>query len=119
MIYFDGQFDDSRLLINLVSTAYEQGAALLNYAEVTELAKDGDGFVNGVTFRDAETGEEFAACAKVVINATGPSPTTFAGGRPSIQPMIAPSQGIRLRSSTARSWRAGAPSWCRIPATGV
>jgi glycerol-3-phosphate dehydrogenase len=35
VIYFDGQFDDSRLLINLVATAFEQGAALLNYAEVT------------------------------------------------------------------------------------
>src|ERR1043166_3494376 len=29
--YYDGQFDDSRLLIHLVATAYEQGAALLNY----------------------------------------------------------------------------------------
>ena len=35
VIYFDGQFDDSRLLINLVATACEQGATLLNYAEVT------------------------------------------------------------------------------------
>src|ERR1035437_2645383 len=34
VIYFDGQFDDSRLLINLVATACEQGATLLNYAEV-------------------------------------------------------------------------------------
>src|SRR5438132_3056237 len=34
VIYFDGQFDDARLLINLVATAYEQGAALLNYAQV-------------------------------------------------------------------------------------
>ena len=40
MIYFDGQFDDSRLLINLVQTAAEQGAALLNYAQVTGLTKD-------------------------------------------------------------------------------
>ena len=32
VIYFDGQFDDSRLLINLVATAFEQGATLLNYA---------------------------------------------------------------------------------------
>ncbi len=30
VIYFDGQFDDSRLLINLVQTASEQGAVLLN-----------------------------------------------------------------------------------------
>src|SRR5215470_9766159 len=37
VIYYDGQFDDSRLLINLVATAYEHGAALLNYAPVTAL----------------------------------------------------------------------------------
>ena len=58
VIYFDGQFDDSRLLINLVATACEQGATLLNYAEVTAVTKDGDGFVDGVRFRDAETGAE-------------------------------------------------------------
>src|SRR5580704_649292 len=55
VIYFDGQFDDSRLLINLVATAWEQGATLLNYAPVTELTKDDDGFVDGVRFRDLET----------------------------------------------------------------
>ena len=68
VIYFDGQFDDSRLLINLVSTASEQGAVALNYAEVTGLSKDGDGFVNGVVVRDVESGEEFAAGARVVVN---------------------------------------------------
>src|SRR5437588_5288140 len=54
VIYFDGQFDDSRLLVNLVATAYEQGATLLNYARVTELTKDNDGFVDGVKFHDME-----------------------------------------------------------------
>src|SRR5690349_12744188 len=63
VVYFDGQFDDSRLLINLVATAYEQGATLLNYAAVIGLTKDADGFVNGVRFEDAETGEEFHASA--------------------------------------------------------
>src|SRR5262245_9576173 len=57
VIYYDGQFDDARLLINMVATAFEHGAVLLNYAPVTTLLKDADGFVNGVTFRDAETGE--------------------------------------------------------------
>src|ERR1700686_2441305 len=42
VIYFDGQFDDSRLLINLVATACEQGATLLNYAPVTEIVKDSE-----------------------------------------------------------------------------
>src|SRR3954469_452573 len=47
VIYFDGQFDDSRLLINLVTTAVEQGAVMLNYVEVTSLEKDAEGVVNG------------------------------------------------------------------------
>src|ERR1700727_670688 len=71
VLYFDGQFDDSRLLINMVATAAEHGAALLNYAAVKALTKDGQGCVNGVVAVDAETGEEFRAIAKVVINATG------------------------------------------------
>src|SRR6201985_2090199 len=39
VVYYDGQFDDTRLLINLVATAAEQGATLLNYAQVTALHK--------------------------------------------------------------------------------
>jgi glycerol-3-phosphate dehydrogenase len=107
VIYFDGQFDDSRLLINLVETAFEQGATLLNYAPVTELTKDGEGFVDGVKFRDGETGEEFDARAKVVINATGPFADSLRRtADPLAQPMIAPSQGIHLVFD--RSFLAGA-----------
>ena len=97
VIYFDGQFDDSRLLINLVATAFEQGATLLNYAQVTELTKDGEGFVDGVRFRDLETGETQQARAKAVINATGPFADDLRRkADPAVQPMIAPSQGIHL-----------------------
>src|SRR4051812_46835151 len=35
VLYYDGQFDDARLLVNLAQTAKRQGAALLNYAAVT------------------------------------------------------------------------------------
>src|SRR5215471_4448038 len=58
VIYYDGQFDDARLLINMVATAAQQGATLLNYFPVTGLTKGRDGFVNGVSARDAERGEE-------------------------------------------------------------
>ena len=97
VIYFDGQFDDARLLINMVTTAAEQGATLLNYCRVTGLTRGADGFVNGVSARDEETGREFTALSKVVVNATGP----FADGLrqmadPSLPAMIAPSQGIHL-----------------------
>jgi glycerol-3-phosphate dehydrogenase len=97
VIYFDGQFDDARLLINMMATAFEQGATLLNYVQVTEVTKDEQGFVDGVVARDAESGEEIQAKAKVVINATG----AFSDGLrrqadEAAKPMIAPSQGIHL-----------------------
>ncbi len=57
VIYYDGQFDDTRLLIHMAATAADHGATLLNYAPVTEIIKDEEGFVNGVVFRDEETGE--------------------------------------------------------------
>jgi glycerol-3-phosphate dehydrogenase len=96
-VYYDGQFDDARLLIHMVYTAFEQGATLLNYVEVTGLTKDAQGFVDGVIARDAETGDEFRASAKVVINATGAfSDNLRRAAEPSVAPMIAPSQGIHL-----------------------
>src|SRR5215469_12224729 len=39
IIYYDGQFDDARLLINMVATAAAQGATLLNYCPVSGLTK--------------------------------------------------------------------------------
>jgi len=97
VIYFDGQFDDARLLINMAQTAVDQGAALLNYAPVSALLKDGDGFVNGVKTRDAETGAEWEARARVVVNATGAFCDTLRQqAEPGIAPMIAASQGIHL-----------------------
>jgi glycerol-3-phosphate dehydrogenase len=96
-IYYDGQFDDARLLIHMVFTAFEQGATLLNYVEVTGLTKDSFGFVDGVVARDVETGEELRALAKVVINATGAFTDRLRRlAEPAVQPMIAPSQGIHL-----------------------
>jgi glycerol-3-phosphate dehydrogenase len=97
VIYYDGQFDDSRLLINLVTTAIEQGATLLNYAPVTGMTKDNDGYVNGVTARDFETGKQFSIKAKVVINATGAFTDSVRRlADPKAETMIAPSQGIHL-----------------------
>jgi glycerol-3-phosphate dehydrogenase len=96
-IYYDGQFDDSRLLIHMVFTAFEQGATLLNYVEVTGLTTDAQGFVDGVVARDRESGEEFQATARVVINATGAfSDHLRRMAEPSVRPMIAPSQGVHL-----------------------
>jgi glycerol-3-phosphate dehydrogenase len=97
VVYYDGQFDDTRLLIHMVATAFERGATLLNYAEVTGLTKDSQGLVNGVVARDLENGDEFRAAARVVINATGAFGDRLRrAADPSSTPMIAPSQGIHL-----------------------
>ena len=97
IIYYDGQFDDARLLINLVRTATSQGAVLLNYARVTALTKDSKGYLNGVIFKNVETGTEHEVHAKVVINATGPFTDSLRQmDTPDARPMIAPSQGVHL-----------------------
>ena len=97
VVYYDGQFDDARLLINLVRTAVEQGGALINYVQVTGVTKGSDGFVDGLVARDLEDDREIRVPARVVINATGP----FADGvrrlaDPGIEAIIAPSQGVHL-----------------------
>ncbi len=95
--YFDGQFDDARLAINLATTTFEQGGTLANYTQVVGFEKDPAGAIEGVLARDLESGEELRVQGRVVVNATGP----FADGvrrldRPDAAPMIAPSQGVHL-----------------------
>src|SRR5262245_38982216 len=54
VVYHDGQFDDSRLLIHLVMTAADHSACVLNYAPVTGLTRGSNGAIDGVLVRDAE-----------------------------------------------------------------
>ena len=97
VVYYDGQFDDTRLLINLIATAAEQGATLLNYAPVTSLQKGPDGILHGVTWKDLESGESFAVKGKVVVNATGAfSDSVRHLAEPEARNMIAPSQGAHI-----------------------
>jgi glycerol-3-phosphate dehydrogenase len=97
VIYHDGQFDDSRMLINLLQTAVEQGALVLNYAPVTGLVKDAKGSVKGLTFRDEESGREHTLGARCVINATGPFCDQLRHlDDETAAPMIAPSQGVHI-----------------------
>jgi glycerol-3-phosphate dehydrogenase len=97
VVYYDGQFDDARLLINLMQTAVERGAVALNYLQVSALTKRGDGTVGGVVARDLETGRELTAHGNVIINATGPfSDSVRRLADPDARALIAPSQGIHL-----------------------
>jgi glycerol-3-phosphate dehydrogenase len=80
----------------MAQTAYEQGAVILNYFEVTGFAKK-DACLNGVTARDNENGQEFHLNGRVIINATGAfSDQVRVLDDPGAKPMIAPSQGVHL-----------------------
>ena len=96
VIYYDGQFDDARLVIDMAETAAEQGGTLINYMKVTSLIKSTN-MVSGVTARDMETGKEFQIKAKVVINATGVfTDSVLRMDDPQAEAMISPSQGIHI-----------------------
>jgi glycerol-3-phosphate dehydrogenase len=97
VVYHDGQFDDSRLAINLAQTCIEQGAIVLNYFRVINLIKDAQGIIAGVVATDTETGKIYPIKGKAVINATGVFVDELLNmDKPGKKPMVRPSQGVHL-----------------------
>lgn len=97
VIYQDGQFDDSRLALNVAQTCAEAGACVLNYTQVTGLTKDRNGRIDGIEVKDIETGDTYTAQAKTVVNATGVFVDDLLQmDQPAKQKMIRPSQGVHL-----------------------
>jgi glycerol-3-phosphate dehydrogenase len=96
VVYYDAQFDDTRLAITLLRTAQDYGALLVNYMPVTGFHKEGD-HIRGVLTRDSETGEELSLRARVVINATGVSTDKIRKmDDPNAKQMLSLSQGVHL-----------------------
>lgn len=97
IVYYDGQFDDARLAVNLAQTCVEQGGVVLNHMKVDGLLKNKTGKVSGVRAQDMETGQEFAINAKVVINATGVFVNeVLQMDTPNQEPLVRPSQGVHV-----------------------
>jgi glycerol-3-phosphate dehydrogenase len=96
VIYYDGQFDDARLAVNLAQTCTDNGGTLVNYMKVTGLLK-ADGMVNGVKATDLETGREYDIKARVVINATGVFvDDVLKMDDPEARNIVKPSQGVHI-----------------------
>lgn len=97
VVYHDGQFDDSRMAINILQTACEHHAVAVNYAKVTQLVKSETGKISGVEVVDLIGKQTFTLQAKVVINATGIFVDELmqmdTAGKSKI---VRPSQGIHL-----------------------
>lgn len=98
VLYHDGQFDDSRLAVNLAQTISDKGGTVLNYMKITSLHKDEGGNISGLTVRDTlNDGPEIFLNTRAVINATG----VFADDilemdNPDAPKSIAASQGVHV-----------------------
>ena len=94
--YYDGQFDDSRMVINLAQTAVEQGGVVLNYTKVEKLLKKNN-VLSGLIIHDLENEKEYEIRARAFINATGVFTDSIRKlDEPESNPVIQPSQGIHI-----------------------
>ncbi len=97
VIYYDGQFDDARLAINLAQTMVENNGVALNYFEVIRLLKTDEGIISGVEAIDKETGNKYIIKAKAVINATGVFVDEILQmNEPGAKKIVKPSQGVHV-----------------------
>lgn len=94
--YYDGQFDDARLAVNMAQTAVEQGGVAINYMKATDLTRT-NGEVDGVVAQCQETGAKFEIDARSVINATGIFTDTIRQmDDPEAAPTLRPSRGSHI-----------------------
>lgn len=95
-IYYDGQFDDARLAINMAQTVVDLGGTVANYMKVVGLSKS-NSMVQGVVVQDQESGKDYTLTANVVINATGVfSDAVRQMDDTEAKSMVQPSQGVHI-----------------------
>ena len=96
VIYHDGQFDDARMAISLALTAENEGAVMLNYAEVYSFIKEND-LIIGLEFKDRNNGSKKRVFSKSIVNATGVfSDKLISLDQPRAKQLIRPSQGVHI-----------------------
>lgn len=96
VMYYDGQFDDARLNVEVAMTAIECGAAIANYVEVTEIIKEGEK-CRGVRVKDTLTQETFEIKAQIIVNATGPYTDSIRElDQPTTEKLLKVSSGVHI-----------------------
>ncbi len=96
VIYYDGQFDDSRMNLAIAQTATEYGAYVANHVRVTGLIKQ-NAKVVGANLKDEISGESWQTKAKIVINATGPFTDNIRKmDDPNATTMVTTSSGVHI-----------------------
>src|SRR5688572_19754150 len=70
-IYAEYRTDDARLTVEIIKTAFQHSANILNYIQANDFVYT-DGKITGVVGEDCFTNEKFNISAKVVVSAVGP-----------------------------------------------
>lgn len=97
VVYHDGQFDDSRMAVNLMQSCVENGGTVANQVTVTGILHDAEGKVSGVKALDNLSGREFTINARSVVNAAGCFVDDIMHmDSPEHRKMVTPSQGVHL-----------------------
>ncbi|WP_461109437.1 glycerol-3-phosphate dehydrogenase/oxidase [Spirosoma koreense] len=96
VLYYDGQFNDARYALALAHSADEAGAAVVNYAAVTDFVTE-NGQLKVAKVRDQLTGETIQIRATVFLNCTGPySDAVRLLANPALEQRIRPSKGVHI-----------------------
>lgn len=97
VLYHDGQFDDSRLAVNMTQSVIEHGGCAINYVKAISLLKDAGGKLTGAEVNDLETGKTHRIQARTVVNATGVFVDSILRlDNPELMHMVRPSQGVHI-----------------------
>jgi glycerol-3-phosphate dehydrogenase len=96
VVYYDGQFDDARLAVNLAQSVEDAGGVPVNFMQVTGLTYSGQ-MIDGLKLTDTLNGGERHVHARVVVNATGIfTDDILRLDQPAAAPIITHSQGVHL-----------------------
>ena len=96
VVYYDGQFDDSRLGIDIAHTSEANKAILINYISVESLIKE-NGKIKGVVATDTVSNNIYSIRGNNIINATGVfSKSIMDMDSNKFKSVIRPSQGVHL-----------------------
>lgn len=96
ILYYDGQFDDARLAVDLASTGAKNGATIVNYCKANALIKT-NGKIKAVTLEDTINKKNYEVKTQIVINATGVfTDDIMQMDEPENDMLVSPSQGIHL-----------------------
>lgn len=115
-VFYDFMTDDARLTLDMVRSAHDAGAVVVNHATVIAL-RDRRGRIEGVEVEDRLDGTRCTVLGRQIVVAAGPWADTVArleGSSPPGEPMLRPTKGAHIVFS-ARDLPIRHPLFFRFP----